>query len=92
MKISFLVRGKESREGFEGIDLPDAVTRTIGIYKAEGGDLFFISFTMDANTIGNARILASLRDRLPIGADVRMLQDEASAKFCELLYPHFCRF
>lgn len=92
MKISFLVRGNKAREGFEGIALPDAVTRTIGIYKAEGGDLFFISFAMDANTISNARILASFRDSLPGGADVRTLQDEASAKFCELLYPHFCRF
>ena len=92
MKVSFLVRGKEVRNRFEGVDLPDAVSRTIGTYKAEGGDLYFISFAIDRDTIGNARVLAALRDSLPAGDDVRILKDGASAKFCELLYPHFCRF
>lgn len=92
MKIAFLVRGEDVKNQFSGHELPDGVKRTVGIYKAEGGDLFFVSYSIDGNTIGNARVLASLRDKLPLNKDVRVLRDEASEKFCELLYPHFCRF
>ncbi len=92
MKIAFLVRGEDVKNQFSGHELPDGVKRTVGIYKAEGGDLFFVSYSIDGNTIGNARVLASLRDKLPLNKDVRVLRDEASGKFCELLYPHFCRF
>ncbi|MEE8721906.1 MAG: hypothetical protein SOI38_02785 [Eggerthellaceae bacterium] len=77
---------------YANASLPDGVARAIGTYKAEGGDLFFVSFSIDRDTIGNARVLAALRDSLPAGDDVRILKDGASAKFCELLYPHFCRF
>lgn len=92
MKLSFLIRGKETKDYFSNAELPDGVERSIGTYKAEGGDLYFVSYSIDGNTIGNARVLASLRDSLPRNNDVRVLNDEASAKFCELLYPHFCRF
>lgn len=92
MKIAFLIRGSETKNQFVDIDLPEGVEKAVGTYKAEGGDLFFVSFSIDGNTIGNARVLASLRDNLPANNDVRVLNDEASAKFCELLYPHFCRF
>lgn len=92
MQLSFLIRDNDTKNEYASVILPDGVARTIGTYKAEGGDLFFISFAMDGNTIGNARILATLRDSLPTGNNVRTLKDGASAKFCELLYPHFCRF
>lgn len=92
MQLSFLIRGNGLKDKYANASLPDGVTRTIGAYKAEGGDLFFVSFTIDRDTIRNARVLAALRDSLPAGDDVRILKDGASAKFCELLYPHFCRF
>ncbi len=92
MKLAFLIRDNDVKSEYANASLPDGVTRTVGTYSAEGGDLYFVSFAMDGNTIGNARILATLRDSLPDGAEVRTLLDEASAKFCELLYPHFCRF
>lgn len=92
MKIAFLIRGEESKRGFEEAALPEGVVRSTGVYEAEGGNLYFVHFVLDGNTIGNARILARLRDDLPNDGNVRILTDEASAKFCELLYPHFCRF
>lgn len=92
MQLSFLIRGNSLKNEYANASLPDGVARTIGTYRAEGGDLFFVSFTIERDTIGNARVLAALRDSLPAGDDVRILKDGASAKFCELLYPHFCRF
>ena len=92
MKIAFLIRGKVTRNQFSSIKLPKGVEKALGTYKAEGGDLFFVSYSIEGNTIGNAKILATLRDSLPTGDDIRVLSDEASAKFCELLYPYFCRF
>lgn len=92
MKITFLIRGEDVKEQFSRHELTDGILRTVGTYKAEGGDLFFVSYSIGGNTIGNARALARLRDKLPLNKDVRVLRDEASEKFCELLYPHFCRF
>lgn len=92
MRLSFLIQCNSTKNEYANASLPDGVTRAIGTYKAEGGDLFFISFSIEGDTIGNARVLAALRDSLPAGDNVRMLKDGASAKFCELLYPHFCRF
>ena len=92
MKIAFLIRGSDIKDQLRNIALPEGVSRTIGTYQAEGGNLFFIHFSMDGNTLANARVLVKFRDILPNSGNVRILRDEASAKFCELLYPHFCRF
>lgn len=92
MKVVYLVRGESTRDEYANVALPDGVERTVGTYKAEGGDLYFVGFTMQDDTLENARVLATLRDRLAGSSDVRVLRDEASAMFCEHLYPHFCRF
>lgn len=92
MKIVFLVRGNETKTAFASVSLPDGIGRKIGTYGTDDGDLHFVDFSVDGDTLTNARKLATLRDELPLGEDIRMLRDEASAKFCELLYPHFCRF
>ena len=92
MKISFLIRGKDLKDSYAKAELPSAVKRTIGTYASEGGNLYFATFSIERNTIADARVLAALRDSLPTCDNSRILHDEASAKFCELLYPHFCRF
>ena len=92
MKIAFLIRGEKTKNAFADTSLPDGVERKIGTYEADGGDLYFIDFSVSGETLLNARKLASLREDLPSDEDVRMLRDEVSAKFCDLLYPHFCRF
>lgn len=92
MKIAFLIRGEKTKSAFADALLPDGVLRKIGAYKADGGDLYFIDFSISGETLSNARKLASFREGLPSGDDVRTLRDEASAKFCDLLYPHFCCF
>lgn len=92
MKIAFLIRDEELKNAYAEIGLSDGVNRTVGTYKAEGGDLNFVTFSIEGDTIANARVLANLRDSLTASDDVRRLYDEASAKFCELLYPHLCKF
>lgn len=92
MKLSFLLKGNGIKKQFVSFDLPGNVRRVIGTYKAEGGNLYFVDFISDGNNLGSAKILAQLRDQLPIDSNVRILHDGASAKFCEILYPHFCRF
>lgn len=92
MKLSFLLKGSDTKKQFTSFDLPGNVSRVIDTYKAEGGNLYFVDFISDGDNLGSARILARLRDQLPIDGNVRILHDGASVKFCEILYPHFCRF
>lgn len=49
-------------------------------------------FRLVGIALKSAKRLAKFRDGLPTGDDVRMLSDGASAKFCDKLYPCFCRF
>lgn len=92
MEIEYLVRGKKQRDIFCGVSLPDDVSRRVGIYEAEGGSLYLISFSTGRNTIADAEILSLLRGSLPLDKNVRTLRDDASAKFDNTLYPLVNKF
>lgn len=92
MQISFLVRGDKARKGFENATIPNEVNRHIGVYCADGGDLFFITLDVEGRNLASARALAKARDAMPLSTDVHILRDDASLKFGTLLYPSIFEF
>lgn len=92
MRVEFLVRGKKAKAAFEDVALPEGVTRKPGTYKAKGGELYFFTFGAEGNTLDAAERLARVRDSLPSDQNVKLLEDGASAKFGENLYPLFSDF
>lgn len=92
MRVEFLVRGKKTKAAFEGVSLTAGVTRKPGSYKAKGGELYFFTFEAEGNTLDAAERLARVRDSLPSDQNVKLLEDGASAKFGENLYPLFSDF
>lgn len=92
MQVSFLVRGEDVRKGFEDVARPEGVSQRVGTYHAEGGDLYYITLQAEGKSLASARVLARARDAVHFEADTRILRDDASAKFGELLYPGICEF
>lgn len=61
MKITYLIRNDEVKDRFVAEGLSEGVAHsTVGTHEAEGGRLFFLSFTVDGSTIAGARKLAKL--------------------------------
>lgn len=92
MQVSFLVRGEDARKRVEGAVFPEGVNQRVGTYHAEGGDLYYIALEVEGKSLASARVLARSRDAVHSKSDTRILRDDASSKFGELLYPGICEF
>lgn len=92
LKIAFLIQSNEVKDGFLHADLPEGVLRgRVGIYHANGGELYFLSFSAEKSTISNAKKLARLRDMLA-DEHAKLLVDDVSLKFTTALYPLFAEY
>ena len=88
MKLVYLVKNDEAKDKFLDEELPDGVKRdAAATYEANGGKLYVLSFSTRGTTISGARALAKLRRKLRDNADARLLVDDASLKFANVLYP-----
>ena len=92
MEVTFLVRGEDARSELDALSLPDGVSRDSRPCEASGGRLRFVSLATPTSTIRDAIALANLRDSLPESGDRKIIRDDASAKFGEILYPRLSRF
>lgn len=93
MQLTYLIKNSETKKQFLDTDLPNEVTReTVGTYKADGGELYLLSFSVDGSTISDAKTLSNLRSKLRDGDGVRLLVDDASLKFATILYPRFAEY
>lgn len=93
MKLTYLIRNDEVKDRFLAEELPSGITRgAIGIYEAEGGKLYILSFSVEGSTVAGARALSKLRGSLRDDANTRLLVDDASLKFASTLYPRFAEY
>ena len=88
MQLSYLAQGEKTKETISGKNLPEGIALdSVEKYDAKGGQLYFITFSTKSDTLSSARALSRLRDSLPAKKHVRILRDDASAKFAKALYP-----
>lgn len=88
MKLIYLVQGQKTRENFAGRALPEGIACGIKPYGKLGEHgISVVTFECETDGIGAAKKLAAFRDELPKKSHTHLIEDEASLKFCERLYP-----
>lgn len=88
MKLIYLVQGEKTRNNFTGRTLPEGITSNIKPYGEQGANgISVITFECEGEGISAAKKLAALRDELTKKSHTHLIEDEASLKFCEKLYP-----
>lgn len=92
MRVTFLIRDKASVDGLADGKRSSSIAKRVLPCMAEGNSLFFVTYETDSNRLRDAELLANLRDSVISKSNMRLMEDGASAKFGEHLYPRICQF
>lgn len=92
MKIEFLLRNKKTLDVFEKSKPQDGIERKKGVYKVNKGNMYFLTYRMLGNNLECAHQLSEFRDSLPSSNDARLIVDEPSIKYNEVLYKYMSEF